>query len=98
MNWMLYLVLINALTFFLYWHDKRSAQVRGAARIPEATLLGAGFLGGTPAALVAQRLLRHKTRKTSFQLKFWAITFVQLALLAFQPQPVATILYRAFPG
>ncbi len=96
MNWLLYLVLINGLTFFLYWHDKRSSQMHGARRVPEATLLGLGFLGGTPAALVAQRLLRHKTRKTSFQLKFWAITFVQLALLALQPDPVGQILYRAF--
>lgn len=96
MNWMLYLVLINGLTFFLYWHDKRAAQRPGASRVPEATLLMVGFLGGTPAALVAQRLLRHKTRKQSFQLKFWAITFVQLGLLAFQPEPIPTILYRAF--
>ncbi len=96
MNWMLYLVLINGLTFFLYWHDKRSSQIPGARRIPESTLLGAGFLGGTPAALVAQRLLRHKTRKTSFQLKFWAITFVQLGLLSFQPDMLKLFLYRAF--
>lgn len=96
MHWMLYLALINALTFFLYWHDKRSAQVRGASRVPEATLLLTGFLGGTPAALVAQRLLRHKTRKTSFQLKFWGMTFLQLGLLALQPDPVPAILYRVF--
>lgn len=96
MNWMLYLALINGLTFFLYWHDKRSSQQRGVRRVPEATLLLAGLLGGTPAALVAQRLLRHKTRKTSFQLKFWAMSLLQLALLAFQPEPVGQILYRAF--
>lgn len=96
MNWMLYLLLINALTFVLYWHDKRAARVHGKARVPEASLLLAGFLGGTPAALVAQRSLRHKTRKQSFQLKFWALTVAQLALLAMQPDPVPLILHRAF--
>ena len=96
MNPWLYLALINALTFVLYWHDKRSARVRGRARVPEATLLLAGFLGGTPAALAAQHALRHKTRKQSFQLKFWAITLVQMLLLVLQPDPLPAILHRAF--
>jgi uncharacterized membrane protein YsdA (DUF1294 family) len=96
MNLYLYLLIINALTFAMYWQDKRAAKVRGAARVPEATLLLAGFFGGTGVALVAQRLLRHKTRKQSFQFKFWAITFVQIGLLLFPPDVVKAVLARAF--
>ena len=96
MNLALYLLIINALTFAMYWQDKRAARRPGAPRVPEAMLLGVGVAGGTGAALVAQRLLRHKTRKRSFQLKFWAITFVQIGLLAFPPEVVKLLLSRAF--
>jgi len=95
MDMFLYLGAINALTFLLYWHDKSAAR-RNARRIPEATLLLAGFLGGTPAALLAQRSLRHKNRKRSFQLKFWAITAVQLGLLLFPPPVLQQLLATLF--
>jgi uncharacterized membrane protein YsdA (DUF1294 family) len=95
MNLALYLLLINAITFVAYWLDKRAA-INGQWRIPEASLLMLGFAGGTPAALAAQQKLRHKTRKGSFQFKFWALTLVQLGLLAFQPQMLKEILTRAF--
>lgn len=76
----LYLIAINLLTFLLYWWDKRQAVYRGW-RIPEGTLLLLGAAGGSPAGFLAQRLLRHKNRKTSFQLAFWLITFLQAAAL-----------------
>ena len=96
MNAYLYLLVVNALTALLYWHDKRAAKKPGAARVPEALLLGLGFLGGTGAALIAQRLLRHKTRKRSFQFKFWTLTFLQIGLLIFPPPVLSLILSRAF--
>lgn len=88
-----YFLLINLLTFALYWHDKRAA-VRGGWRIPEASLLLGGFLGGTPAALTAQRRFRHKTRKGSFQFKFWALTAVQAGLLFWQPPLLRALVGR----
>lgn len=91
-----YLIAINALTFAVYWQDKRAAKQPGAPRVPEAMLLGMGFAGGTLAALVAQRVLRHKTRKTSFQIKFWTLTTLQILLLVLQPHPLPLILSRAF--
>ncbi len=63
---------ISLVTILLYASDKRKAQ-RGKWRIPESTLHWMAFLGGWPAALVAQQLLRHKTSKKSFQRVFWMI-------------------------
>ena len=64
--------LASLLAFGLYWHDKRSAM-RNGWRTPEARLHMVGLIGGWPGALIAQQVLRHKTRKLSFQLVFWLI-------------------------
>lgn len=95
MHLVLYLFAINALTYLLYWHDKRCA-IRGHGRVPEYILLLGGFLGGTLAAVGAQQRLRHKTRKTSFQFKFWSLTIVQIALLVLQPAPLPALFARLF--
>ena len=63
----------------LHWHDKRSAR-RGQWRTPENTLHAVELLGGWPGALLAQRLLRHKTRKVSYQAVFWGIVALHQAL------------------
>jgi len=87
MNLMLYLLIVNLATYVLYWVDKRAA-IAGNSRIPEFSLLMAGFMGGTLAALAAQQRLRHKTRKSSFQFKFWVLTILQVGLLITQPAPL----------
>lgn len=69
-------MVINTLTYLLYWRDKKQSRADGW-RVPEYVLLLAGFLGGSPAAFLAQRVLRHKNRKTSFQVKFWLLVAVQ---------------------
>lgn len=63
---------MSIVTIFAYAIDKQRA-VTGAWRISEATLQLLGFLGGWPGAIPAQILFRHKTRKSSFQIGFWAI-------------------------
>lgn len=40
------------------------------SRVPEITLHVLGLLCGWPGALIAQRALRHKSRKRSFQVVF----------------------------
>jgi uncharacterized membrane protein YsdA (DUF1294 family) len=90
-----YLLFIHALTYFLYWQDKRASR-SGGWRVSEFALLMAGFLGGTLAALLAQRMLRHKTRKASFQFKFWALTLVQLGLALFPPPLLGKVASRLF--
>lgn len=80
-SWMLaYLCGINATTALAYGYDKLAAKMAGAPRVPERVLHLAAFAGGTPAALVAQKVIRHKTSKTSFQVVFWILATVQLAL------------------
>lgn len=93
MTLVLYLLILNAATFALYWVDKRAAR-NGGWRIPEASLLISGFLGGVFGAFAAQRILRHKNRKTSFQVKFWLMTIVQIGLVIVQPTPVRFIIER----
>ena len=56
-------------------YDKRRA-LRNGWRTPEARLHLLELLGGWPGALIAQQLLRHKTRKLSFQLVFWLIVML----------------------
>ncbi|HLL30272.1 MAG TPA: DUF1294 domain-containing protein [Allosphingosinicella sp.] len=59
------LLLVNLVTIFGFRGDKRRAAA-GAWRVPEAGLLGLAAIGGTPGALLASRLFRHKTRKQPF--------------------------------
>lgn len=61
----LWLLLINLLTWLAFRADKRAAIER-RRRIPEHELLALAAVGGSPAALIAQRTLRHKTRKQPF--------------------------------
>ena len=74
-------VAASVLVFVLYRLDK-SAALSGRQRTPEDTLLVVGLIGGWPGALVAQRLLRHKSRKTSFQVMFWTTVVLNCAVLA----------------
>jgi uncharacterized membrane protein YsdA (DUF1294 family) len=67
-----YGVLLNALTYWAYAVDKRRAEER-EWRVPEARLHLLELLGGWPGAFLAQRRLRHKCSKGSYQVVFWLI-------------------------
>lgn len=95
MHLTIYLLAINILTYGLYWLDKREAR-RGGWRIPEATLLIAGLIGGTVGGFAAQRIVRHKNRKTRFQLAFWAVTVIQVYLILFPPFVLQKIYLHLF--
>lgn len=64
--------LVSLISFMQYWQDKANA-LRGRWRVPENALHLLELLGGWPGALMAQQCFRHKTRKMSYQLVFWAI-------------------------
>ncbi|QXH48937.1 DUF1294 domain-containing protein [Pseudomonas xanthosomatis] len=67
--------LASLVSVMLYWQDKQQARRQGW-RTPEKVLHASELLGGWPGALLAQQLFRHKTRKLSYQLVFWAIVLV----------------------
>lgn len=73
--------LASIFSFWLYWADKQNA-LNERRRVPEKRLHLAELLGGWPGALVAQQLFRHKTRKASFQIVFWAIVLAHQTLWA----------------
>jgi uncharacterized membrane protein YsdA (DUF1294 family) len=78
--WLWLLLLLNLLSFLLYRNDKRAA-IRGERRTPENTLHLLALLGGWPAALLAQQLLRHKTSKFPFRIVFWFTVLVNGSIL-----------------
>jgi uncharacterized membrane protein YsdA (DUF1294 family) len=76
-----YLLFVNLLTYFVYWLDKRRAR-RGGPRVSEKELLLCALAGGSPAAWLAMRRLRHKTQKTWFKVSFWGVVALQLGIVA----------------
>jgi uncharacterized membrane protein YsdA (DUF1294 family)/cold shock CspA family protein len=70
--------LMSFVTFKLYANDKFRAQNK-QWRTRENTLHLCELMGGWPGAFVAQRRLRHKNRKASYQTVFWAIVMLHLA-------------------
>lgn len=72
---------ISVITFLIYAYDKRKAK-RHAWRTPESTLHLLSLLGGWPGALVAQQLLRHKSKKKRFRFIFWLTAIANCTALA----------------
>src|SRR6185436_7752624 len=64
----LYLV-ASVISYFVYAHDKAAAK-RDGWRTRETTLHILSLLGGWPGAFVAQRRLRHKSKKEFFPIVF----------------------------
>lgn len=75
-----YLVLINAAAFVLMLADKLKAR-KGAWRIPEATLMGMAFLGGSVGAIAGMYAFRHKTRHKKFTVGLRLILAAQAAVI-----------------
>ena len=79
---LIYIILINLLTFYVYVDDKRRAR-KGRWRTSEATLVMLAVVGGSPAALLAMLLFRHKTRHMQFVIGIPAILIIQLLMALF---------------
>ena len=70
----------SIITFLVYAVDKSAAK-NGQWRTPENTLHLLALAGGWPGALVAQKWLRHKSKKPSFQIGFWVSVVINCAAL-----------------
>ena len=75
------LALLNVATFIAYASDKNAAQ-QGRWRTPENTLHALALAGGWPAAWLAQRALRHKSRKAEFLAVYVVTVLLNLGALA----------------
>jgi uncharacterized membrane protein YsdA (DUF1294 family)/cold shock CspA family protein len=69
-----YMVLSIA-AFGIYKKDKSAAEW-DEWRTPENTLHLISLLGGWPGALIAQNKLRHKSKKLSFKIIYWATVLI----------------------
>ena len=83
---LIYLAVINVVTFFMYGVDKWKAK-KSKRRIRETALLGLAVLGGSIGAWLGMQVWHHKTLHKKFRYGVPAIIIVQLALIGF-------ILYR----
>jgi uncharacterized membrane protein YsdA (DUF1294 family) len=70
------LLLLNLWTMLRFWQDKGRAMA-GERRIPESDLLGLALIGGSPGALLARKLFRHKTHKEPFSTQLLVIIALQ---------------------
>lgn len=74
-------VIASTVAFAVYAMDK-SAASNDRWRTPESTLHLLGLAGGWPGALIAQRMLRHKSKKRPFQVVFWGTVILNCSGLA----------------
>lgn len=81
-HFIIYLIIINVVTFCLYGADKRRAR-RKMWRVPEAVLLLFGLLGGSIGAGLAMHFLRHKTQHKKFTIGVPLIFILHVAVAVF---------------
>lgn len=79
---LIYVILINLITFVVYADDKRRAK-KHLWRTNEGTLVMLAVIGGSFGALLAMLLFRHKTRHTRFTIGIPTILIAQILLVIF---------------
>ena len=79
---LIYLAVINVVTFFMYGVDKWKAR-KSKWRIRETALLGLAVLGGSIGAWLGMIVWHHKTQHKKFKYGIPAIIIVQLAIIGY---------------
>ena len=79
---LIYLAVINVVTFFMYGIDKWKAK-KSKWRIRETSLLGLAVLGGSIGAWLGMKVWHHKTQHKKFRYGVPAIIIIQLALIVY---------------
>ena len=77
----IYLIIINIITFITYGIDKAKAR-KGAWRITEKTLIGLAVAGGSIGAMAGMSFFHHKTRKPLFKIGIPVILLIEAAAAA----------------
>lgn len=81
-NILIYILIINVITFLIMWFDKHEAKI-GDWRVPERTLFLLVLLGGGIGGIAGMYVFRHKTRKWYFKIGFPAILIMQIILVIY---------------
>ena len=75
----LYVVIINIVTFFLFGIDKRRS-IKNRWRISEAMLLISSLIGGVIGGLLGMSVFHHKTKKMKFKIIMPLILMLHICL------------------
>ena len=78
----LYLVIINVITFVIFGVDKYKA-IRQEWRIRESTLLGLALIGGSIGGWLAMYIFHHKTKKVKFFMGIPVILAIQIVVFSY---------------
>ena len=78
-NIIIYLIIINVITFLAMWIDKRKAK-KGKWRISEGALFALAFLGGSIGGIAGMYTFRHKTKKHRFTIGFPVILILEILI------------------
>ena len=89
--------LASLLAFAVYAIDKAAAADR-RARTPERALHAIALAGGWPGALLAQRLLNHKSGKAAFRTRFFATVVLNVSAFVLLATPAGGWLWARATG
>ena len=78
-NIIIYIIVINLLTFMAMWWDKHEAK-KGDWRVSEKTLFVFVLLGGGIGGILGMYVFRHKTKKWYFKYGFPIILILEVIL------------------
>ena len=88
-----YLILMNLIGFALMGIDKHKA-IKGAFRIPEATLFVVAIIGGSIGSILGMYTFRHKTRHKKFVYGMPVVLLIQLLIIyLFWKAPVEFLVF-----
>jgi uncharacterized membrane protein YsdA (DUF1294 family)/cold shock CspA family protein len=92
------LYLVASLVAFIFYAWDKSAAEKGHWRTKESTLHLLALAGGWPGALLAQKVLRHKSSKQSFLAVFWITVVLNCAVLGWLLTPAGALAFRSMLG
>lgn len=79
---LIYLLIINLLTFCAYGIDKAKAR-KNKWRVPESRLLVLSAVGGSLGALLGMFVFHHKTKKWKFRISVPFFLIVHILIVAY---------------
>lgn len=80
-SWIIiYIIIINIISFFLMFLDKQRA-IKHNWRIPEKTLFLSALLGGSLGSFLGMYIFRHKTKHWYFVIGMPVIFLCQMVLV-----------------